>query len=185
MSASNTNEKRGILMLCLGNICRSPAAEAVMKDVLEKRQLTDHFFVDSCGTGGGSPDWYMKDGFSYHRGDPADSRMRAEAAKRGLKLDSRSRPLTKRDFDAFHIIIGMDDSNLDSIETARQSWGVKDPNAQVALLSQFSSDPTFKGKPVPDPYYGGTDGFAHALNLIEGACDGLADHLMDGIADKS
>lgn len=176
MSASDN--RRGILFLCLGNICRSPAAEAVMNGVLTRRNLTDQFFVDSCGTGGGSPTWYLEGGFSNHEGDPADPRMRAAAIARGLTLESRSRPLRGDDFHRFELIVGMDESNIESIEIARNHWNVsKDAPAQVALMSHFSPDHNFRGRPVPDPYWSGPKGFDYALDLIEGACDGLADHL--------
>ncbi|KAI0566218.1 protein tyrosine phosphatase [Gracilaria domingensis] len=165
-------------MLCTGNICRSPAAEAVMKGVLDKRGLQTDFFVDSCGTGGGSSNWYKESGFSYHEGDLADPRMRAAARKRGLKLESRSRPLAKDDFDKFEVIVAMDSYNLSAIETARQYWNVDSPKARIVLMSEFSPDESFKGKPIPDPYWSGADGFEYALDLIEGACEGLADHLI-------
>ena len=181
---SAANDKKGILMLCLGNICRSPAAEAVMNGVLDKRNLADKYFVDSCGTGGGNPDWYIDGGFSHHVGDPADSRMRAAATKRGLNLESRSRPLNKEDFDKFEYIVGMDSSNLESIETARKYWQVDDPKAKVVLMSQFSPDEDFRGKAVPDPYWSGPDGFEYALDLIQGACDGLADHIKSNDASQ-
>lgn len=148
-----------------------------MNGVLEQRGLTETFFVDSCGTGGGSPDWYIENGFSYHEGDPADPRMRQAAMKRGLTLESRSRPLKPEDFDKFEIIVGMDSSNIQSIETARKYWNVEQPRAKVAIMSQFSPDESFRGRAVPDPYYSGSDGFEYALDLIEGACEGLADHL--------
>lgn len=171
------NETGGILMLCFGNICRSPAAEAVMKNVLENRNLNEKFFVESCGTGGGSPDWYMDDGFSHHVGSPPDVRMQYAAKQRGFTLDTTSRPLTKEDFDKFDYIVAMDSSNLEAIETARRHWGIDEPHSKVMLLSEFSSDQSFRGKGVPDPYYSGQDGFDHALDLIQDACQGLADFL--------
>ena len=149
----NEKNRKGILMLCLGNICRSPAAEAVMKGVIESRDLQEYLFVDSCGTGGGSPNWYMEGGFSYHRGDSADSRMTQAASKRGLNVDSVSRPLCPEDFDKFDIIIAMDSSNVHSIETARKHWGINQQNAEISLMSEFSSDKNFRGRAVPDPYY--------------------------------
>lgn len=146
--------------------------------------MTDKFFVDSCGTGGGSPSWYLDGGFSHHRGDPADPRMRAAAENRDLKLESRSRPLSPDDFQAFHIIVGMDESNLEAIETARAHWGIEQPRAKVVLMSDFSPDDSFRGRPVPDPYYGGINGFEHALDLIQGACEGLADHLSTSVSTE-
>lgn len=167
-------------MVCLGNICRSPAAEAVMNDVIVRRSLDDQFFVDSCGTGGGNPNWYLDDGFSHHQGDPADPRMQAAAANRGLTLHSRSRPLEKQDFEKFDVIVAMDHSNIDSIEEARQYWGVPpEAKEKVVLMSKFSPDESFRGRAVPDPYYSGSKGFEYALDLIEGACKGLADDLVN------
>lgn len=150
-----------------------------MKGVIEKRDLQDQFFVDSCGTGGGSPDWYMENGFSHHEGDPADPRMRQAATDRGLTLTSMSRPLRKDDFDKFEVIVGMDDSNLESIQIAKQYWKVSNlAKAKTVLMSNFSSDETFRGRAVPDPYWSGPKGFEYALDLIQDACEGLADHLI-------
>lgn len=178
--ADDPNRVKGILMLCLGNICRSPAAEAVMNKVLSDRGLNEKYFVDSCGTGGGSLDWYMENGFSHHTGSAPDIRMQYAAKQRGYVLDTRSRPLNKDDFDRFDYIIAMDSSNLDSVETARQHWGIDDDkaNGKVMLMSEFSSDESFRGKGVPDPYYSGQDGFDHALDLILDSCNGLADFLV-------
>lgn len=150
-----------------------------MTGVLARRNLQEQFFVDSCGTGGGSPNWYMEGGFSHHQGDPADPRMQAAAANRGLALHSKSRPLVKQDFETFDVIVAMDHSNIDSIEEARRYWGVpQDTNAKVVLMSRFSPDEGFRGRAVPDPYYSGAKGFEYALDLIEGACEGLADDLV-------
>lgn len=177
MSASKES-RSGILMLCLGNICRSPAAEAVMNGVLQRRTLSDSFFVDSCGTGGGSPGWYLPGGHSHHRGDPPDPRMRAAAEARGLTLVSQSRPLEPADFDKFDIIVAMDETNIEAIEDARACWQLPADKAEVVLMSQFSPDKSFRGRAVPDPYWSGPKGFEHALDLIEGACEGLADELI-------
>lgn len=104
--------------------------------------------------------------------------MRAAAIARGLTLESKSRPLCKEDFDRFELIIAMDESNIDAIDTARQHWKVpEDAKAQIALMSKFSPDDSFRGRPVPDPYWSGAKGFELALDLIEGACEGLADQL--------
>lgn len=177
-AGSNTDEKQGILMLCLGNICRSPAAEAMFKKILSERNMQDKYFVDSCGTGGGIPNWYKESGCSNHEGNRADSRMIHSAEKRGLSIDSLSRPLRKEDFDRFTWIVAMDSMNLESIETARNYWGVTNPKAKVVLLSEFSRNKSFKGKGVPDPYWSGQDGFEEVLDILDESCTGLADYLQ-------
>lgn len=91
-AAGNSSTKR-VLFVCLGNICRSPSAEAVFTSVVDKAGLSDQFEIDSCGTGGGMKKWYTEGGRSYHTGDPADGRMTEAAAERGIKLTSLSRPL--------------------------------------------------------------------------------------------
>jgi protein-tyrosine phosphatase len=172
-----------VLMVCLGNICRSPAAEAVLQAAAARRGLEVE--VDSCGTGGGSPTWYMSDGFSYHEGDPGDARMRAAAAARGVEITSRSRPLRPGDLEGdrmFDLVVGMDRENLRAMERARAAWNKEGrcavPEVKWRMLSEFSNDEGFRGKPVPDPYYGGAEGFEHALDLIEGAADGILDELF-------
>lgn len=175
--AATDDGRKGILMLCLGNICRSPAAEAVMNGILDARDLKDQFFVDSCGTGGGSPDWYMDGCLSHHEGAPPDTRMQYAAEQRGLSLDTESRPLNKDDFNKFHMIVAMDSTNIEAVETARAHWGVEDPKAKVVLLSDFSTTESFRGQGVPDPYWSRQNGFEHALDLIQESCDGLANHI--------
>lgn len=155
-----------------------------MNGVLKERALSPPFFVDSCGTGGGSPSWYLPDGFSHHRGDPADPRMREAANARGLNLTSVSRPLEPGDFDKFEVIVAMDGDNLEAIEEARAFWKIPPDNARIVLMSQFSPDESFRGKAVPDPYWSGPKGFDYALDLIQGACEGLADHLVDSDPEK-
>lgn len=166
-----------ILMLCLGNICRSPAAEAVMKNILRGRNVSDKFMVDSCGTGGGSPDWYMEDGFSHHVGAPPDVRMSYAANQRGISVDTQSRPLCKEDLERFDYIVAMDSDNVEAIETARAHWGVDEPKANIILLTEHCQDESFRGQPVPDPYYSRQKSFDYALDMIQDACAGLVDHL--------
>ena len=94
-----------------------------MKMLVEKEPNPDSYFIDSCGTGGGNPEWYREGGWSYHEGDPADSRMKATASKRDIKLTSISRPLNRKDLETFDLIIAMDDSNRKTIMKAAQHWG--------------------------------------------------------------
>lgn len=143
--------------------------------------------VDSCGTGGGSNSWANVDGFSYHEGERSDARMRATAKERGIDIECRSRPLVPSDLEGegkFDFVIGMDSSNIREMERARELWiadgrCTKESKAvQWSLMNEYSPEVGgFRGKPVPDPYYLGTAGFETALDLIEGAADGVLDDL--------
>lgn len=178
-----------VLFVCLGNICRSPSAEAVFQATVKKRGVSTQYSIDSCGTGGGSSNWYLDGGFSYHEGDNADSRMTRVAATRGVKLTSLSRPLTPKDLEDSDLIIGMDAANLAAIRRAGQHWqkeGKLTPETQAIwenkielMTSYLKEDGKFKNKfnEVPDPYYGGEKGFELVLDLLEDACDGLLDTL--------
>ncbi|KXZ41418.1 hypothetical protein GPECTOR_480g417 [Gonium pectorale] len=159
----------------------SPTAEAVFRSVVEKAGLAAAFDIDSCGTGGGSPDWFTEGGWSYHEGDFADSRMTITARKRGVMLTSRSRPLQPLDLSRFDYIIGMDAKNLRAIRTAADYWLVRpmgqgkvpaDYAGRISLMTSYCDK--FKGAPeVPDPYYGGPEGFERVLDLLDDACQGL------------
>ncbi|MEE1419146.1 low molecular weight protein-tyrosine-phosphatase [Alistipes ihumii] len=156
----NMNEKYKILFVCLGNICRSPAAEAVFRDRVEKAGLAGRFEIDSAGLIG------------YHAGDGADPRMKAHAARRGYRLDSISRPVAPEDFDRFDRIVGMDDRNLREL---RRLGRKTESGAAICKMTDFcrKSDRT----EVPDPYYGGDAGFELVLDLIEDASDGLLERI--------
>ena len=149
-----------ILMVCMGNICRSPTAEGVLRQRLEQAGLSSRIAVDSAGTYGG------------HAGDPPDPRAQRHAAKRGVDLSGqRARQVAAEDFRRFGLILAMDEDNLEALERWRP------PEAPVPrLLMEFARRP---GAPraVPDPYYGGPEGFETVLDLIEDACDGLVDDL--------
>eukprot|EP00195_Chlamydomonas_chlamydogama_P002419 CAMPEP_0202922516 /NCGR_PEP_ID=MMETSP1392-20130828/77963_1 /ASSEMBLY_ACC=CAM_ASM_000868 /TAXON_ID=225041 /ORGANISM="Chlamydomonas chlamydogama, Strain SAG 11-48b" /LENGTH=203 /DNA_ID=CAMNT_0049616145 /DNA_START=285 /DNA_END=896 /DNA_ORIENTATION=+ len=185
-AAAQATNKIGVLFVCLGNICRSPTAEAMFKAVVEKRGLAHSFDIDSCGTGGGNPDWYLDGGWSYHEGDAADSRMTATAKRRGVFLTSRSRPLSPLDLSRFDYIIGMDAKNMRAIQVAADYWlGRKassppvpsDYKSRVSLMTTYCRG-KFSGAPeVPDPYYGGPEGFERVLDLLEDACEGLLDSI--------
>ncbi|EFN58713.1 hypothetical protein CHLNCDRAFT_19837 [Chlorella variabilis] len=165
-----------VLFVCLGNICRSPSAEAVFKNVVERAGVADQFQIDSCGTGGGSSN-------CYHEGDPADGRMTATARGRGVTLTSRSRPLTPQDLAEFDHIIGMDASNLAAIKRAAEHWRANgggaapvpaDYGAKLSLMTDYLRGTQFSQyKEVPDPYYGGQRGFELVLDLLDDACEGL------------
>jgi protein-tyrosine phosphatase len=149
-----------VCFVCLGNICRSPAAEAVFDKLVKDASRAAEFVIDSAGTAG------------YHVGELADARSRAAAERRGYEIRHRARRFMRSDFDAFDLVCAMDGDNLkDLLELA--------PTAQakqkVRLLRSF--DPTAKrGAEVPDPYYGGERGFDEVIDICERACRGLLEH---------
>lgn len=153
-------KKRKILFVCLGNICRSAAAEAVMKAVLA-RKGDDRFFVDSAGI------------LSYHEGEKADRRMRYFADLRGYDLTSISRPVRSSDFEEFDYIIGMDDSNIDDL---KERASTIEQEAKIHKMTEFCVN--IEADHVPDPYYGGNEGFERVLDLLEDACEGFYQWLI-------
>lgn len=154
-------EKTKVLFVCSGNICRSPSAEAVFKKLVEAKGLKDKFEIDSAGTG------------SWHVGEPADKRMQGHAKKRGYNLDSISRKINPRvDFDHFDMIIGMDNYNIRDLKSiARNS----DDLAKIHKMTDFAKDWNYSE--IPDPYYGGDEGFELVLDLLEDSCKGLFEKL--------
>ena len=149
-----------VLFVCLGNICRSPAAEGVFLHLLAQAEAADRFVVDSAGTG------------SWHVGTAADRRMREAASRRGITLSSRARQLEPDDLLHFDHILTMDASNLAQVESlARESRVASSNRARIEPLVRYCS--RFEALEVPDPYYGGAAGFEHVLDLLEDACTGL------------
>ena len=150
---------RSILFVCLGNICRSPAAAGLFRQLVSQRGLDDKVRVDSAGTSG------------YHAGEPPDSRMRGAAAARGIRLIGQSRQVKPGDFTEFDLIVAMDRINhRDLVQHAGRYRHC------VRLLSEFLPD----GWPadVPDPYYGGEEGFERVLDMIDAACEPMLSHLL-------
>lgn len=149
-----------ILFVCLGNICRSPAAEGVMHKLLQEEGLQDLIEVDSAGTS------------SYHIGEPADKRMRAAAGRQGFELPSRARMVARRDFDEFDLIVAMDRENLRQLQALTES-----PTQHVRLLSEYLDDDW--PADVPDPYYGGDEGFEQVLSMLIQACPAILEDIQN------
>jgi len=170
-------KKQKVLFVCLGNICRSPTAEAVFKKVTMDNGESANFDIDSCGTGGGLDSWFKYDPpQSYHEGDDADPRMMRAAAARGIRLTSISRPLTRNDLEEQDHIIVMDKSNMAQVKKAAEFWGGEYPSLaekKTRMMMDYTSDEARKGTAVPDPYYGGPQGFDTVLDLLEDACVGF------------
>tara|TARA_B100000131_G_scaffold243161_1_gene235777 strand:- start:155 stop:628 length:474 start_codon:yes stop_codon:yes gene_type:complete len=153
-----------VLFVCLGNICRSPAAEAVLLHFLKLKKLEDNFVVDSAGTGG------------WHVGRNADQRMQAAALKRGIKINSKARQITLNDFDEFDLILTMDDANLADVNALSKDLG-KPFHAKIKALMSFANNTSVTE--VPDPYYGGSSGFDEVLDFLEDAINGLLDEIRN------
>lgn len=160
-------KKYKILFVCLGNICRSPSAEAVMKKLVKDAGMEARFEIDSAGIIG------------YHEGEPADQRMRAHAARRGYVLDSISRPVRIADFFDFDLIIGMDDKNISDLKRKAPDL---ESESKIHRMTQFSRNKLYDY--VPDPYYSGEEGFELVLDLLEDACSGLLEALTSSNPDS-
>lgn len=156
--SDNTTYK--VLFVCLGNICRSPAAEGIFKKMIRKQGLKDRIEADSAGTAG------------YHVGELPDLRMRQHGTRRGYKFDSLSRKFTSNDFDRFDIILAMDDSNYNNILRLAPDL---ESEAKVHRMMDFSKK--YENDHVPDPYYSGAEGFELVLDLLEDSCDGLLEKI--------
>jgi len=156
----NRTPKIKVLFVCLGNICRSPSAEAVMKAYCEKSGLSRIIECDSAGTIG------------YHAGEPAYHKMRQHGLKRGYNLTSISRQIKPNDFMEFDYIIGMDDDNLRNMQAFMPSLEFK---KKISKMTDYCAKPN-PGY-VPDPYYGGSEEFEQVLDILEDACSGLISHI--------
>ncbi len=155
------DDKKRILFVCLGNICRSPAADGIMRRMAAEKGLEGRLLIDSAGTYGG------------HTGSLPDSRMREAASRRGYDLDHRSRRITAADFDAFDLILTMDDSNYENVcRLAPGRESVEKVERMTDYCRRFDIDH------VPDPYYEGRDGFEYVLDILEDACSNLLEKLI-------
>lgn len=150
-----------ICFVCLGNICRSPTAEAVFRRLAEDAGLADTLTIDSAGTG------------SWHVGELPDPRSRRAAARRGYQLTHRARTFTASDFDRFDLVLAMDRDNHAALQRLARG---RTHAPSIRLLRSF--DPSAPdGAEVPDPYSGGDDGFEEVLDICERACRGLLEHI--------
>jgi len=150
-------EKKKILFVCLGNICRSPSAEAVFTGLVKDAGVEDRFEIDSAGTS------------AWHAGEPADERMQIHAQKRNYNLTSISRKFDPEvDFDHFDMVIGMDDENFETLKSMARN---RDDLHKIYKMTDFRKEWNYTE--VPDPYYGGDEGFELMLDLLEDSCEGL------------
>jgi protein-tyrosine phosphatase len=152
-----------ILFVCMGNICRSPTAEGVMRRLLRDAGLRDEIEIDSAGTGG------------WHAGEPPDARAAEAAGRRGVVLEGAARQVTGADYEAFDLLVAMDRENLRELLALAPD---EEAAEKVRLLREFDPASADAGDlDVPDPYYGGERGFERVLDLVEAACRGLLDEL--------
>jgi len=151
-----------LLFVCLGNICRSPSAENVMRHLAEEALLDGGLVVDSAGTTG------------WHTGNPPDARMMGAAEERGIAMTGRARQVTPGDFADFDLIVAMDRSNFADLEEVRERC--PEPKARLALFSDFCE--RHDEIDVPDPYYGGPEGFEKVLDLLEDGCRVILERTM-------
>jgi protein-tyrosine phosphatase len=155
-----------LLFVCLGNICRSPTAEGVMRALVSEAGMQDGVVLDSAGTG------------AWHAGSAPDERASAAARSRGVVLDGAARTVTPEDFERFDLLLAMDAENLREL---RRMAADESQREKVRLLRAF--DPAAVGEgdlDVPDPYYGATGGFDEVFELVRAACAGLLEEIRAG-----
>lgn len=150
-----------ILFVCLGNICRSPAAEGVMRAIVEEHGAGSRFVLDSAGTGG------------WHVGQLPDKRMRVHAQRRGLTLEHRCRQVSESDFDEFDLIIGMDRQNIEDLRSLAPTSESADKIVPMAAFVDMAMRYDY----IPDPYYEGAEGFELVLDLLADGCERLYEAL--------
>lgn len=151
--------KTSVLFVCLGNICRSPLAEGIFRDVVEKRGIGGRFLIDSAGTGG------------WHVGSPPDPRSIEVAANHGIDLRSqRCRKITVSDFQYHDLVFGMDRSNVDNLRAVAPG--------SFSRIHMFLDYVHGTGVEIPDPYYGDADGFENVYQMIREGSEALADRLI-------
>lgn len=153
--------KQRILFVCLGNICRSPAAEAMLQMLVDREGISDKIMVDSAGTYGG------------HAGERSDARMRRAAAARGIEMTHRARQVKEIDFDHFDRIIAMDDNNYEALFRLAPNRDAQNKIFRFREYLRHHKDWSY----IPDPYYEGHEGFELVLDLLEDGCATLVEEL--------
>jgi protein-tyrosine phosphatase len=153
-----------ILFVCMGNICRSPAAEGTFRHLLAQEDLKDRIECESAGT------------IDFHAGSPPDARMRSAARDRGITMGGAARQIAITDFATFDLILCMDEENLEHVE---QLAGDQKHRARIRLFCEFVADSD--AREVPDPYYGGADGFDAVMDLLEDGCANLLEYVRGKI----
>ncbi|TVQ01441.1 MAG: low molecular weight phosphotyrosine protein phosphatase [Balneolaceae bacterium] len=151
-----------VCFVCLGNICRSPTAEGIFQHLVNERKLSSYFIVDSAGTS------------AYHIGEPANSKSQWTANRHGIKLYSKARRFEASDLDEFDLILAMDQENLKNMQRLSKNGRHLD---KVKLMRDFDSQP--ENGEVPDPYYGGMDGFQNVFDVLKRSCENLLDELEE------
>ncbi|MHB1238609.1 MAG: low molecular weight protein-tyrosine-phosphatase [Gallionella sp.] len=158
--AAKNKENVSVLFVCMGNICRSPTAETVFRHYVESAGVSEHILIDSAGT------------HAYHVGDPPDLRSQRAALQRGYDMSKlRGRQVSREDFRRFDYVLAMDSSNLGIL----QRLATPDSNAMTRLFLEYARH--HAEREVPDPYYGGEDGFEHVLDMVEDAAQGLLEEI--------
>jgi len=158
---SSSEQKVSVVFVCMGNICRSPTAEGVFRHVVKQRNMQDVISIDSAGT------------HAYHIGESPDSRSQATAKSRGVDLSAqRARKVEENDFERFDYVIAMDRSNYENLK----QLATPEQQEKLHLFMDFTND--WDNAEVPDPYYGGGDGFTNVFDMVQSASEGLLDHII-------
>lgn len=160
---AEVNSKYKVLFVCLGNICRSPAAQGIFEHIIRENGMTDKMAADSAGT------------YSGHRGEQPDRRMRNAALYRGFALTHLARPVSSLDFLEFDLIIAMDDQNYEDLMHMAPSV---EATHKIRRMAEFLT--THRISYIPDPYYMGVEGFGHVLDLLEEGCQNLFECIVKG-----
>ena len=162
------SDKFKVLFVCLGNICRSPAAQGIFEHIVRENGMQDRIEADSAGT------------YSGHRGELPDRRMRTAALYRGFALTHKARPVSSLDFLDFDMIVAMDDQNYEDLMRLAPSV---EATHKIRRMASFLKQRQMSY--IPDPYYMGAEGFSLVLDLLEDGCRNLYDRIMDMLAKKS